>query len=198
MSDDESTTPTPGPPAPDWQTPRAPDGWVAPAPPPPNGGWAASDRGDPQPYAASYVPQPGYAYGPPPPASVRPTYQPGLGRFSVLPPTASGWNWGAFFFTWIWGLFNGAYVTLWGLLLSFVPFGNLVWAIVCGVNGSRWAWQGKPWTSVEQFRSAQRKWAAAALIVFLVAVIGLILLVIFAAGHASGSRGVDALPSAPV
>jgi hypothetical protein len=198
MSDDRPTTPTPRPPAPDGQTPRTPAGWVPPAPPPPSGGWAAPDPGDPQPYAASYVPQPGYAYGPPPPGSVQPTYQPGLGRFSVLPPTASGWNWGAFFFTWIWGLFNGAYVTLWGLLLTFVPFGNLVWAIVCGVNGSRWAWQGKPWTSVEQFRSAQRRWAVAALIVFLVAVIALILFVIFAAGHASGSRGVDALPSAPL
>ena len=119
-------------------------------------------------------------------------------RFSVLPPAASGWNWGAFFFTWIWGLFNGAYVTLWGLLLSFVPLGNLVWAIVCGVNGNRWAWQGKPWTSVEQFRSTQHKWAVAALIVFLVAVIGLVLLVlvVHAAGHGSATGAIGALPAA--
>ncbi len=127
-----------------------------------------------------------------------PTYEPGLGAFSVLPPSEGGWNWGAFFFTWIWGLFNGAYVTLWGLLLWFVPLGNIVWAIVCGLNGNRWAWQGKPWTSSEHFRSVQHKWALAALIFFLVAVVAplLILLVVLAASRASAVGAVGALPAA--
>jgi hypothetical protein len=147
------------------------------------------DRDDPQPYAASYVPPPGYGYAPPAPGSVQPTYQPGLGKISIPPPPAAGWNWGAFFFTWIWGLFNGAYVALWGLLLWLVPFGSLVWAIVCGINGSRWAWQGKPWTSVEEFRSVQHKWAVAALIVFLItAVVApiMVLLALLSSGHTSG------------
>ncbi len=190
MSDDEPTPPTPGPPAPDGQAPRTPDGWVPPAPPPPRGGWAPPDRGDPQPYAASYVPQPGYAYGPPPPGSVQPTYQPGLG--TVQRPAARGerLELGRLLLHLDLGALQRRLRDARGVCCSaFVPFGDLVWAIVCGVNGNRWAWQGKPWTSVEQFRSAQRKWAVAALIVFLVAIVALILLVIFAAGHASGSRG---------
>jgi hypothetical protein len=187
MSDDERAGAQGPPPVPDGQIPAPPDGWVAPAPPPPRGGWAPPGRGDPQPFAASYVPRPGYAYAPPPPGSVQPTYQPGLGAFSVLPPAAGGWNWGAFLFTWIWGLCNGAYVTLWGLLLMFVPGGNIAWAIVCGANGNRWAWRGKPWTGVEQFRATQHKWALAALIVFLVAVIVPIVVVVLVVGATRGS-----------
>ena len=166
-------------------TPRPPEGWVPPAPPPPRGDWAPAGAGDPQPFAASYVPSPGYSYGP---AFAQPTYQPGLGKLSVLPPQASGWNWGAFLFSWIWGLFNGAYVTLWGLLLWFVPAGALIWAIVCGVNGNRWAWQGRDWASVEDFHAVQRKWAIAALIVFLVAVVTPLVVMVFvlAAGSSSG------------
>ena len=152
-------------------TPVPPDGWVAPAPPPPAGGWAPPQSGDPQPFAAAYVPRPGYTYAPPPPGSVQPTYLPGYGNLSVLPPSEARWNWGAFLFTWIWGVFNGAYVTLWGLLLFLVPFGHLVWAIVCGINGNRWAWQGRAWTSPQHFRSVQHKWAVAALVVFLVGVV---------------------------
>ncbi len=52
-------------------------------------------------------------------------------------------NWSAFIFSWLWGLFNGSYVALWGLLLWFVPMGAIIWAIVCGASGNRWAWQGK-------------------------------------------------------
>ena len=166
--------------------PQPPSGWVPPAPPPPRGGWAPPGTADPQPYAAAYVPSPGYSYGP---TFAQPTYQPGLGKLSMLPPQASGWNWGAFFFSWIWGLFNGAYVTLWGLLLWLVPLGGLIWAIVCGVNGNRWAWQGRDWASVEHFRAGQRKWAIAALIVFLVAIVAplVVFLLVVVAGNSSGS-----------
>ncbi len=189
MNDDERVAGAPQPPAPGAADPAPPAGWVAPAPPPPRGDWAPPAPDDPQPYAAAYVPRPGYAYGPPPPGAVQPTYEPGLGAFSVLPPEAGGWNWGAFLFTWIWGLFNGAYVTLWGLLLMFVPGGHIAWAIVCGVNGNRWAWRGRPWTSVEQFRATQHKWAVAALIVFLVAVLVpiVVLILVLVATHASSS-----------
>jgi hypothetical protein len=178
MSDDQTQPP--------GYAPRPPDGWVSPAPPPPRGDWVPAGAGDPQPYAASYVPPPGYSYGP---ALASPTYQPGLGKLSTLPPQASGWNWGAFFFSWIWGLFNGAYVTLWGLLLWFIPLGALAWGIVCGMNGNLWAWQGRSWTSVEHFRAVQRTWALAGLIVFLVAVVApiVVILVLFTVGRAAGA-----------
>ena len=192
MSDDPTQPPSevPRPPegwasVPPGGAPRPPDGWVPPAPPPPRGGWTPPGAGDPQPYATSYVPPTGYYYGP---TFTQPTYEPGHGKLSMLPPPASGWNWGAFFFSWIWGLFNGAYVTLWGLLLWFVPAGALIWAIGCGVNGNRWAWQSRDWSSVEDFHAVQRKWAIAALIVFLVAVVTplIILVLLLTGGSSSG------------
>jgi hypothetical protein len=103
------------------------------------------------------------------------TYQPGMGHMSTLPPEIGGWNWGAFVFTWIWGIFNGSLVTLWGLLIGFIPFGGLVWAIVCGTKGNEWAWRGKQWQSAEHFKRTQHKWAIAALI-FVLVVIALVIL----------------------
>lgn len=94
-----------------------------------------------------------------------PTYESGLGHLSVLPENLRGWNWGAFFFTWIWGLGNGVYVALWGLLLCMVPLGGLVWAIVCGSKGNEWAWKTKKWQSHEEFRRVQWRWTLAAPIV---------------------------------
>jgi len=180
VPDGRPAPPTPPPPGPahDWTPPSVADGWVPPAPPPPRGDWTPPAAGDPQPYAAAYQPRPGYDYTPPPAGVVQPTYQPGLGAYSVLPPGVRRWNWGAFFFTWIWGLFNGAYVTLWGLLAWVVPFGGLVWSIVCGMNGDRWAWQGKAWESPEHFRATQHAWAVAALVLFLIGVLASILIVV--------------------
>ena len=67
-----------------------------------------------------------------------------------------GWNWGAFFFNWIWGLFNGVY---WPLVLFIIPFipvvgqlGTLIICIFLGAKGNEWAWKAKSWSSVEEFK----------------------------------------------
>ncbi len=63
-------------------------------------------------------------------------------------------NWGAFFGTWLWGLFNSSYKTLWMLLLGLTPAG-LYYAVVCGLKGNEWAYKGKKWESDEKFKKSQ-------------------------------------------
>ena len=63
-------------------------------------------------------------------------------------------NWGAFFGTWIWGLFNKSYKTLWIFLLGLTPAG-LYYALICGLKGNEWAYKNKKWESDEKFRKSQ-------------------------------------------
>lgn len=78
-----------------------------------------------------------------------------------------GWNWGAFFFSWLWGVCNGVYWSLLLIIVNFIPYLggilSLVGCIVLGIKGNEWAWTGKSWSSVEAFKNTQRKWAIAIL-----------------------------------
>lgn len=83
---------------------------------------------------------------------------------NVSQPVSSepgGWNWGAFFLNWIWGISNG----VWIALLMFIPFANFIMPFVLGAKGNKWAWKAKQWNSIEEFKAAQRRWAIAGLIV---------------------------------
>jgi type II secretory pathway pseudopilin PulG len=91
----------------------------------------------------------------------------GAGPASVIPNEILGWNWGAAFLNWIWGLFNGVYIAL----LVFIPFVNIVFWIVLGVKGNEWAWRNKKWASVEAFKSTQRKWNIAGIIVLVLPIV---------------------------
>ncbi len=75
---------------------------------------------------------------------------------------SKGWNWGAFLFTWIWGVANGVPKSLWAL----IPIWNIVYAFILGAKGNQWAWEGRDWTSVEDFRASQHKWAIWGLIIY--------------------------------
>jgi len=79
----------------------------------------------------------------------------GLGKASIVPSEVEGWNWGAFFLHWIWGLFNATPIAL----LMFVPGAGLIMMFVLGVKGNEWAWRNQNWQSIEHFKSVQRKWA---------------------------------------
>ena len=63
-------------------------------------------------------------------------------------------NWGAFFATWFWGLFNKTYVTLWALLIGLTPWG-IYFQVYCGLKGNEWAYRNKKWTDVEKFNRSQ-------------------------------------------
>ena len=89
-------------------------------------------------------------------------------QLEYVPDEVRGWNWGAFFFGWLWGVFNHTYISL--LQIIPVPFMGLVMAIVLGVKGNEWAWRNGHWIDVQAFKARQRKWAWAALICFLAGV----------------------------
>ena len=73
----------------------------------------------------------------------------------MLPSELSGWNWGAFFLNWVWGLGNKTFIAL----LMFVPPATFVMPFVLGAKGNQWAWANNTWESTEHFRKVQRIWA---------------------------------------
>ena len=90
----------------------------------------------------------------------------GQGKSAVVPAEIKGWSWGAFMMNWIWGIFNGTFIAL----LMFVPALNFIMMFVLGAKGNEWAWRNKRWDSVEHFKSVQRKWAIAGLVVLIIGV----------------------------
>lgn len=97
--------------------------------------------------------------------------------------TLKGWNWGAFYFTFIWGFFNTRwYIGIlmffieWGFLyvlinlghilfkpgifpVIFIPCGaNLIYKILLGIFGNKLSWSLKNWNGIENFAVAQEQW----------------------------------------
>lgn len=93
------------------------------------------------------------------------------GFHSPLPtnedPT-KGWNWGAFFLTWIWGLGNRTWIAL----LALIPFVNFIMMVVLGLKGNQWAWEKGQWRDETHFRKVQRNWAIAGTLLFAVGFAG--------------------------
>jgi hypothetical protein len=81
---------------------------------------------------------------------------------ATIPSEVRGWNWGAFFLGWVWGIGNN----VWKSFLLFVPIFNLVFIFILGARGSEWAWQSKSWSSVDHFRKVQKAWAVWGLVIF--------------------------------
>ena len=105
----------------------------------------------------------------------------GQGRLAVAPPEVRGWNWGAFFLTWIWGVVHGVWISL----LCLIPWVGLVFAFVMGAKGNEWAWQSRQWNSVEDFKKTQRVWAWVGLAIFVLGVVAMVLLAIWARNNGS-------------
>lgn len=98
----------------------------------------------------------------------------GKGKESVVPQEIMKWNWGAFIFSWLWGIPNNTYRAFWVLF----PFVGFFMIFALGFKGSEWAWRHKEWQSVEHFKQVQRKWAKAGLI-FILCMIPLAFAMIF-------------------
>jgi len=90
----------------------------------------------------------------------------GEGKGALVPEELKGWNWGAFFLTWIWGIGNSTYIAL----LMFIPLVNMILPFVLGAKGNEWAWKNRSWRSVEHFQATQRKWRNVSFVIFLVVV----------------------------
>lgn len=96
---------------------------------------------------------------------------------SDLPEEVKRWNWGAFFFTWIWGIGNGVLISL----IALIPAASLIMAIVLGIKGGEWAWQTGRFASIEEYQKKQKAWAIWGLVFFilsLVANIGVFVLMV--------------------
>ena len=101
------------------------------------------------------------------------------------------WNWGAFFFGWIWGVFNKVYISLVQLVLGVLGFAitlmgmgiispiftitNLGISIWLGVKGSQMAWDNGAYRNLEHFRASRHNWNVAAAIVFGVSILLLVI-----------------------
>jgi hypothetical protein len=93
---------------------------------------------------------------------------------ATLPPELKGFNWGAFFLTWIWGIGNGVWISFLALILG------IIWSIVLGIKGNEWAWQHKKWNSVEHFKKTQKIWSKWGVGLFIVGIAITILWIIVA------------------
>lgn len=94
---------------------------------------------------------------------------------TAIPNEIKKWNWGAFFFNWIWGACHGIYWTLAIIIVNIIPYiGGFITLGLCiylGFKGNELAWKAKPWPNVSEFLNKQRKWAIAAAWVFIASVI---------------------------
>lgn len=92
-------------------------------------------------------------------------------------------NWSAFFIGWLWAIFNGAWQSVWPIVLLQVIFfifskiflGLLflvcifILEVYIGIKGNEWAYYGtKKWDSLEHFRRVQRSWVGASIVISLV------------------------------
>jgi hypothetical protein len=103
----------------------------------------------------------------------------GAGKSASVPPEIRGWNWGAFFLNWIWGLGNGVYISL----LSLVPVVGIIMPFILGAKGNQWAWQHQKWDSVEHFKEHQRKWSMWGVGIFIAGIVFGILIIVVGILH---------------
>lgn len=91
-----------------------------------------------------------------------------------------GFNWGAFFLTWIWAIGNKAFnkLTLLLLILCVIPYVGPLSAIglmfYSGLTGNNRAWKSKDWRDLEHFNKVQRRWTLVGVAQFVFALLFMI------------------------
>jgi hypothetical protein len=93
----------------------------------------------------------------------------GHGEFADIPDEIKKWNWGAFWLTWIWGLFNKSYISL----LALLPIANIIIPFYLGAKGNELAWQNRCWTDTQEFKAEQRAWSIGSWIIVFLLVLSL-------------------------
>lgn len=91
------------------------------------------------------------------------------------------WNWGAFFCTWLWGVFHRMYWPLLILVVAYIPYiGQVCSLCLCvymGLKGSRIAWDSGKYKDFESYKRAQRNWAIGGVVWFIISLSALAYLV---------------------
>ena len=86
---------------------------------------------------------------------------PQVNKFEDVPSNIRSFSWGGFIFTWIWGVCNGVYWSLFAL----IPVANFVISLILGFRGNRYAWEAqKDRMTKEVFVRRQRGWNIAVII----------------------------------
>ena len=94
----------------------------------------------------------------------------------TTPSIIGKWNWGAFWFGGLWGLFNGVYWPLILIPLNFIfpAFGwipSIIVGIYLGVRGNELSWENKNWASIEEFEQSQKGCSIVALVFFIIFIV---------------------------
>ena len=105
-------------------------------------------------------------------------------------------NWGAFFGTWIWGLFNKSYKTLWMLILWLTPWG-FWYSLLCGFKGNEWAAKNRDWQNIEEFKKSQETQAIVFVILSVLIIPIIYFLIIMAIVGAIVFTAVDEAKTSP-
>lgn len=98
-------------------------------------------------------------------------------------PIKAKWNWGAFAFPLFFGVGHRAYLGLL-ILLGMIPWIGpifaLVWSIVFGFHGEKWALENRDnhYRDEEEFRKIMDSWNRAGLIGFIVMIAGVLLFIL--------------------
>ncbi|QNN75019.1 hypothetical protein H9L19_06440 [Weissella diestrammenae] len=98
-----------------------------------------------------------------------------------VPDEIKGWNWGAFAFSWLWGIANKTYLPL----LTLVPIFNIVWIFVVGAKGNEWAWQDGDTKDIATFKAIQDTWNRAGIAKLILVVFGIVVYILFLASFIS-------------
>ena len=95
-----------------------------------------------------------------------------------FPEELRGFNWGAFFLSWIWAVNHRIWIGLGILVLSLLSmiqgigfiFSILgfIACVVFGFKGNALAWKHRKFENVEQFQAVQQAWARWGFVVFVV------------------------------
>ena len=87
-------------------------------------------------------------------------------------------NWGAFFLTWAWGIFNKTYITLIVIPISMIPIIGIILNFACsiwfGINGNKWALENKEFKDLDEFVKYQKSFVVASIILYLLYLVVLI------------------------
>ena len=83
----------------------------------------------------------------------------GQGDVPIVKVVTDKFNWGAFFFTWIWGIHYKKWITLLIFPAILIPPIALILQIWFGIAGNKWAWQSTRYKSIQEFHNIQKKWA---------------------------------------
>lgn len=112
--------------------------------------------------------------------------------FSPSQKDLSKWNWGGFFFNWLWAVCNGIHWPLVMFVLLLIPeWGSLLAGIAdvaisidLGLNGTKLAWEAKKWPSWESYSTTQHRWSLAALCILCIELVcGIVLFFIIKSYH---------------